>query len=399
MDIIEFFSEIFTSEEGNGEIDGSKEYSDIRQETDTSQNQPKAVELTSNETFFIANIEKSIQNLSKELGQLNKIFNIYARKHYIQKEEKIYFNNFEVGQDLIFVYKEDRFFSTKIIGWDLGKYILIEATPPVIEMLSQNKECKIRYMYRDKLVEFTTRAIQLITEFSDIIKISYPKNYKEYSLRNNKRYPVNRECKIYINDLPPFSGTVLDISLNGLLLSSTKPLEIGSFIRLNFILPNGKKIDSLVGMVKNLRDANNYGIFIQELSPTTIKYISEYIELYDQLLGEETKTTSKTTLTGNLGSINIKELIDLIARSKKNTLLEVVGKEIFGKVYFKQGNIIHAETENNNGVEAFYEIMTITDGEFNLFDCNDYVKQTISDTVNKLLVDAEFIQSAPNDKK
>ncbi len=398
LDIINFFENIFNT--NSEEVQTSEENvneKEIKKEEPTKETAATS-ELNPNETFFIANIEKSIQNLSKELNQLNKIFNIYARKHYKPKTENTYFNFFEVGQDLIFVFKEDRFFSSKIIGWDLGKYILIEATPAVVEMLSQGKECKVRYMYRDKLVEFSVRALQIITEFSDIVKISYPKQFKEYSLRNSKRYPVNRECKIYVNDLPPFEGTVLDISLNGLLLSSSKPLEIGSFIRLNFVLPNGKEIDSLLGIVKNLRDNNNYGVAIQEISTLAAKYISEYLDLCEQLLGDENKVVNKISLSGSLNSINIKELIDITSRSKKNALLEIFNNELSGKIYFKQGNIVHAETENFSGLEAFYEIISIKEGEFKLLDYNDYVKQTINDTVNKLLVDAEFVLASPKFK-
>lgn len=399
LDLMNFFENIFNtdSQESQTSDENSKDKTDEKttQKGEPSKETSTVMELNQNETFFIANLEKSIQNLSKELNQLNKIFNIYARKHYTPKVENTYFNFFEVGQDLIFVFKEDRFFSSKIIGWDLGKYILIEATPAVVEMLSQGKECKVRYMYKDKLVEFTVKALQIITEFSDIVKISYPKQFKEYSLRNSKRYPVNRECKIYVHDLPPFEGTILDISMNGLLLSSSKPLEIGSFIRLNFVLPSGKEVDSLVGIVKNLRDNTNYGVAIQEVSTLAAKYISEYLDLCEQLLGDDNKSVNKISLSGNLNSINIKELIDITSRSKKNTLLEIISHNLYGKIYFKQGNIVHAETENYAGMEAFYEIIGVREGEFKLIDYNDYVKQTISDTVNKLLVDAEFILSSP----
>jgi len=398
MDLNEFFTSIFSSESS----EKNKEINDVSKSTEKeklenikniiTENKSNKEDLSSNETFFLANIEKSIQNLTKELNQLNKIFNIFTRKHYKPNIENNYFNNFEVGKDLIFVYKEDRFFSTKIIGWDLGKYILIESTPPIIEMLSKNMECKIRYMYSDKLIEFTSKALQIITEYNDLIKIFYPKNYKEFTLRNNKRYPVNRECKIFYKDLPPYEGTVLDISTNGLLLMTNHPLEIGSHLRLKFVLPNGKEIDELVGIVKNLRDTNKYGIFIEESSPLTLKYIAEYIDLYEKLLGEKNADTSiKTSLSGSLDTVNLKELIHLVASSGKNAVLEIVSKDRLGKIYFKKSNIIHAETENLKGLDAFYELVNINSGEFNLYEYNEYVRTTISETVNNLMVNSEFL--------
>ncbi|MGB9731584.1 MULTISPECIES: P-loop NTPase [Calditerrivibrio] len=392
----EFFNTIF-SVEVSDDKNHTVEQKEVPKATDEAiahnnknSNDMNTVEFTNNESFFLVNIEKSIQNLTKELNQLNKIFNIFARKQYKPNIEKNYFNSFEVGKDLIFVYNEDRFFSTKIIGWDLGKYILVESSPPIIEMLIKG-ECKVRYMFDDKLIEFSTKAFQLITEYTDIIKISYPKQYKEFSLRNNKRYPINRECKIYVRDLPPYDGTVLDISTNGLLLLSNNPLHIGETIRLKFVLPNGKEIDELLGVVKNLRDSNKYGILIQEKKPIFIKYISEYIDLYEKILGEKSEQSLKTSLTGNLETVNLKELIKLTALSNKNALLEITSKDLEGKIYFRKGNVIHAECNNLKGVDAFYEMINTNSGEFTLYEYNDYIEPTISETINKLMVDAEFL--------
>lgn len=400
LDIMNLFENIFQVDGSSGAFNGG----DIGKANDKLLSSEKnksdgdvAAPLNENETFFIANIEKSIQNLSKELSQLNKIFNIYTRRHYKPNLENSYFNNFEVGQDMIFVFREDRFFSTKIVGWDLGKYILIEATPSIVEMLTRGGECKVRYMYRDKLIEFNTRALQLITEFSDLIKISYPKQYKEYSLRNNKRYFVNIACHIYMNDLPPFEGQILDISLNGMLITSTKPLNIGSVVRVNFILNNGKELSEVVGIVKNFRDNNKYGIVFKEISDTVAKYIAEYIDICEQLMDSE--ESKKVSLSGSFENINIKELLELISKSKRNVLLEIISDGVIGKVYFRNGNVIHAEMDKFSGLEAFYEIANVKDGSFNIFENNDYIKATITDTVNKLLLDAEFIQSTPKIKK
>lgn len=400
LDIMNFFENIF-------QVDGSSEsFDEVNDkksgEKSSSEGEMNSVDnvsdnLSESETFFIANIEKSIQNLSKELSQLNKIFNIYTRRHYKPNLENNYFNNFEVGQDIIFVFREDRFFSTKIVGWDLGKYILIEATPPVVEMLTKGGECKVRYMYKDKLIEFNTKALQLITEFSDLIKISYPKHYKEYSLRNNKRYHVNVVCKIFTSDELQFGGQVLDMSLNGMLIASTKPLNLGSIVRINLILNSGKELSEIVAIVKNLRDNNKYGIVFKEISNSVAKYIAEYIDLCEQLLGDE--NIKRVSLSGSFESISIKELLELISKSKRNILLEIINGDIVGKVYFRNGNVIHAEMDKFSGLEAFYEIANVKNGSFNIFENNDYIKSTITDTINKLLLDAEFIQSAPKIRK
>jgi len=50
-----------------------------------------------------------------------------------------------------------------------------------------------------------------------------------------------------------------------MLLCSNAPLEFGSGIKISFTLQNGKVIDDIVGVVRNARDNNEYGISLKEL--------------------------------------------------------------------------------------------------------------------------------------
>jgi len=186
----------------------------------------------------------------------------------------MYFTEFKVGNELIFLKSDNRFYTSKIIGWEVGKYLLVEATPPIIALISHNDSCIVRYMCFDKLIEFETRKISEINELSDIAKIAYPKKYKEYNMRGSNRYKLNRECSIFICDKNEYvDGIILDVSLHGMLLCSNAPLEFGSGIKISFTLQNGKVIDDIVGVVRNARDNNEYGISLKEASGAALRYI------------------------------------------------------------------------------------------------------------------------------
>jgi len=129
-------------------------------------------------TYLISHIEKSMNHVFNEIAHLHKIVHLFTRKKYVNNDYDMYFTEFKVGNELIFLKSDNRFYTSKIIGWEVGKYLLVEATPPVIALLSHNNSCIVRYMCFDKLIEFETRKISEINELSDIAKIAYPKSIK-----------------------------------------------------------------------------------------------------------------------------------------------------------------------------------------------------------------------------
>jgi CheY-like chemotaxis protein/predicted regulator of Ras-like GTPase activity (Roadblock/LC7/MglB family) len=97
---------------------------------------------------------------------------------------------------------------------------------------------------------------------------------------------------------------------------------------------------------------------------------------------------------GLLGPVELtfEDLIQVYAQQQKSLLIEIQKGGEKGYIYFKKGRIIHAETKNNIGVEAFYEIQSWKAGRFKADNFDSEVKQTIDTTVDALLLEGARIE-------
>lgn len=59
----------------------------------------------------------------------------------------------------------------------------------------------------------------------------------------------------------------------------------------------------------------------------------------------------------------------------------------------KKGSVVHAECKFKKGLDAFYSLMEIEEGEFSIVDIpsNNIPEKSISKATNQLLLDAAFL--------
>jgi DNA-binding response OmpR family regulator len=103
--------------------------------------------------------------------------------------------------------------------------------------------------------------------------------------------------------------------------------------------------------------------------------------------------------SGDLSELSIVELVQMLNLNKKSGVLNIKGEKK-GKIYLKDGHLFAAETENNNGEEAFYELVALTSGTFN-FDLTDVqVEQNIKNsTMNVIMEACRIMDESRHDKK
>ncbi len=69
---------------------------------------------------------------------------------------------------------------------------------------------------------------------------------------------------------------------------------------------------------------------------------------------------------GWMEQVVLPELIQFICLEGKNRLLTLRHKGLQGEIYFSQGQVVHAESPGNSGVDAFFEMMAWKSGIFSL---------------------------------
>ena len=71
-----------------------------------------------------------------------------------------------------------------------------------------------------------------------------------------------------------------------------------------------------------------------------------------------------SNLKGNLQSISLTDVLQLLHVNKKAGLLQVNGDKATGVLYISNGEVIHAETRTTKGEAAAFDILEWEKGEF-----------------------------------
>lgn len=81
---------------------------------------------------------------------------------------------------------------------------------------------------------------------------------------------------------------------------------------------------------------------------------------------------------GTIMNVSLIDLVQFLCTSRIDAKLRVISEEGEGVICFSDGRIFHAETANNQGKEAFYEIVEWQQGEFRSSSLDDEWRDKVS---------------------
>ena len=119
----------------------------------------------------------------------------------------------------------------------------------------------------------------------------------------------------------------------------------------------------------------------------------------DELTASISRTLDKTSdgFDGVVESVQLLDIVQLIAISQKTVALQLSTGKNVGSLFFRDGEIIHAECEKLDGEEAFYEMFNWEGGHFNLMPLVVDVKETIKLSTQGLIMEAARRQDEADD--
>jgi len=92
-------------------------------------------------------------------------------------------------------------------------------------------------------------------------------------------------------------------------------------------------------------------------------------------------------LYGNLKLLSIPNIIQVMQLSWKTGVLNITNGIVSGRLYLKEGNLIHAVCQNLRGEDAVYRILSWKNGTFNFKEENLNIKQTIIDISQSIMLE------------
>ena len=117
---------------------------------------------------------------------------------------------------------------------------------------------------------------------------------------------------------------------------------------------------------------------------------------FHRILSERLNFTSAKThkgelhkgLVGKLSTISLEELIQTLYTANKTGILTIDNQNDKGKIFIKNGLVIHAMTKNLKGEQAFFRLMTWHDASFRFMPGEVNVERTVTMNVHGLLLEA-----------
>jgi len=108
-----------------------------------------------------------------------------------------------------------------------------------------------------------------------------------------------------------------------------------------------------------------------------------FIEVVNNSLNNHSQTDE---LVGPV-KITCEDLLQMYALEQKKAILEIHNGAEIGYLYFQDGKIVHAETSDHKGEEAFYQIQTWKGGRFDTKSLRKNIPHTIDKNVHTLLLE------------
>jgi len=92
-------------------------------------------------------------------------------------------------------------------------------------------------------------------------------------------------------------------------------------------------------------------------------------------------------VSGPLNEMGFTDMVQILSAGRKDLEVVLRAGESEGRVYMKQGEIIHAYVGDLEGEDAFYEFMRWTQGEFTTRHCPHFPERTIDSSTMSLLME------------
>ncbi len=114
--------------------------------------------------------------------------------------------------------------------------------------------------------------------------------------------------------------------------------------------------------------------------PFSINELTDFIH--------ESLSDSISGFNGTIDSIQLPDIVQLIAMGHRTAEVELTTDQGSGAIYFRNGEIIHASCDGLDGEEAFYKMFNWVGGQFNVRSLTSSVEQTIEQSWQGLVLEA-----------
>src|SRR5947199_3777479 len=182
---------------------------------------------------------------------------------------------------------------------------------------------------------------------------------------------------IALLDSQPYSLLISDLNM-----PKMDGLQVLTIVRRKFPQLRTAVMTSVVDAQFRTR-AYAMGIDLFLEKPNTSQEITFFLDCIESLLGRE--------LDGGFRGVQSKSLVDIIqleCLSQSSSVLKVTNGPLSGKIWFNNGDVIDAETQDLKGEPAFRKILSWKTGNFEILPADQERNRTIFNSYQGLLLES-----------
>lgn len=157
-------------------------------------------------------------------------------------------------------------------------------------------------------------------------------------------------------------------------------------------LPKAILTGSVEQSNRDLCLANGADIYLQKASAI------DQMETVYATLNEIIEVQAQDGFRGVLRRVGLQEVLQLECLGTKSSVLEITTQGTKGRIFIKEGNIIHAHIGQSKGEDAFNRLLAFDTGEFALKPFTDPGEETINCQWEMLIMEAARVRDEIQEK-
>ena len=118
-----------------------------------------------------------------------------------------------------------------------------------------------------------------------------------------------------------------------------------------------------------------------------VKFLSKPFQ-FEQLVEAIESALDENHFTGEVGGISLVDLLQILNMGGRTAAVTLERRGEIGRIYFQDGQVVHAETGDLSGRRAFDHLMAWKGGSFGSEPGRQSPKATIAESFNALLLDS-----------
>lgn len=161
------------------------------------------------------------------------------------------------------------------------------------------------------------------------------------------------------------------------------------FLRLLSRTHPGQQVVMLTGLAtaENRKACHDAGALLVLEKPANRDGLAAVFSALDALTG----ALPQEGFQGLMRRVGLHEVLQLECLGRKSSVLEIFTARSRGRIYIREGSILHAESAALQGEVALYSLLALRGGQFNLLPFVEPSRQTISGNWEMLLMEAARI--------